>query len=211
MSAFQKLIAIPQEEYIQLNTVQQVHQPLQQQMNHLLTQQQQFLNPYDQMMKQGTQLEQVKVIKEKIRDSLSLGTPKPYRNRALSLYKSMEPYVQYNERGEMLDDQQNPIKESRAEDLIQHAVRDRRRNFVPAAWDTFLKKIEDHNIPKTYLNRQTIEELKSQPKPPTPSTSEKKKRKSGLILSKTKSASLPKKRVRKSSTRYPESQFLTKF
>lgn len=209
MSAFQKLIAIPQEEYIQLNTVQQAHQPLQNQMNQILNQQQSFLNPYDQMMKQGTQLEEVKAIKEKIRDSLSLGTPKPYRNRALSLYKTMEPYVQYNERGEMLDVDQKPITDSRAEDLIQHAVRDRRRNFIPVGWEIFLRNMKDNNIPKTFLNRQTIDEL-NDINSVNRNTNVRKRRKAIPSIRESK-LPIPEKRRRIPSSKYPEKDFLTSF
>lgn len=212
MSSFQRMIAIPQDEFIHLNTMQNVQQPLQQQMKQLITEQQTFKNPYDQLVKQSSRLEEVKSVKEKIRHDLSLGTPKPYRNRALSLYRSIEPYIQFNERGELIGQDDKGIKDSRAEDLIQYAVRDRRRDFIPMAWETFLDKLRDHNVPKTFLNRQTIDELTQPPStPPTPS------RKKGLVIKpKTKRIELPKlskqsKRKRKPSSLYPSSTFLTNY
>lgn len=205
MSSFQRLIAIPQEEYIQLNTMQQVHQPLAQQINNVLNQKQSFNNPYDEMVKQGSVLEEVKSIKEKIRNELSLGTPKPYRNRALSLYRTIEPHVQFNQRGEMLDANQKPIEDSRAEDLIQHAVRDRRRNFTPTAWKEFLGILKHHNVPKAFLNQQTLDELAM---PPTSTSVTKRK---SLLPIPSKETNPMKKRIRKPSSRYPEKDFLTKF
>ena len=142
MNSFQRLVALPQEEYLQLSSMQHVNQPMVQHMSQLDKEYhhipQTSDNPYEQMMKQGSVLEEMKQLKEKIRNEVSLGTPKPYRNRALSLYRSLEPYISLSERGELKDDKQQVYKDSRIEDLIQHAVRDRRRQFTPVAWSSFL-------------------------------------------------------------------------
>ena len=166
MSGFQRMIAIPQEEYIQLTTLQNVQRPEAEKMAQLTQQfqtQSHISNPYDRMVLQGSTLEEMKQLKEKIRENLSLGTPKPYRNRALSLYRSLEPVVKFSELGELYGDDDKPIQDSRAEDLIQHAVRDRRRHFTPTAWNYFLKLLKKHNIPRTILNRNTLEELEVKP------------------------------------------------
>ena len=162
MSGFQRMIAIPQEEYIQLKSVQHAKQPEAQRMTALTElhqQQSQIKDPYEKLMLQGDSLDDMKALKEKMRQDVSLGTPKPYRNRALSLYRSLEPHVKFNERGELYGDDNKVIDYSRAEDLIQHAVRDRRRDFTPLGWDYFLKVLKKHNIPKSTLNRATLDEL----------------------------------------------------
>ena len=53
------------------------------------------------------------------------------------------------------------IDNSRVEDLIQHAVRDRRRNMTPAGWKAFVTLLQEHNIPKSILNRQTLDEIEN--------------------------------------------------
>ena len=106
------MIAIPQEEYIQLKSVQHVKQPESQKMvdlTQLYQQQSQIQDPYEKLMMQGATLDAMKDLKERMRHNLSLGTPKPYRNRALSLYRSIEPHVKFTERGEIYGEDNNPL------------------------------------------------------------------------------------------------------
>ena len=180
--SFQQLVAIPMDQYSQMvnvtNTVQQ--QPLGQKLVQLqreltssITSPPQSLtttaavpNHYDRMMRQGMLLEEMKRTKEQLKADISLGTPKPYRNRALALYHQIAPVTHFNEKGELVltdDDDNNhaerPITGSRAEDLIQHAIRDRRKQFTPTGWPEFVSQLLKHNIPRMMLNRATIEEL----------------------------------------------------
>lgn len=217
MSGFQRMIAIPQEEYIQLKSIQHVKQPEAQKMTELTQlhqQQSQIKDPYEQLILQGATLDDMKELKEKMRQELSLGTPKPYRNRALSLYRSLEPHVKFNERGEIYGENDKPIEHSRAEDLIQHAVRDRRRHFTPIAWDHFVKLLKKHNVPKTILNRPTLEELDAKP------TKRRKSIATPFVFKgklRHTSPSSPKRKRRRSerlhtpSLRYPPKDFLKKF
>ena len=214
------MIAIPQEEYIQLSTLQNVQQPLAQKMRELEHdyQTQTHQDPYKRLILKGSTLEEIKTLKEKIRSSIELGTPKHYRSRALSLYHSIEPNIKFNDRGELIDETQQPIRDSRAEDLIQHAVRQHRRPFTPIAWPTFVSLLKKHNIPRSVLNRETLDEL-SQPgaklvakrvvkrkKVETPEWTPGKRLKR-LKLEKTplRPASSRKRRV---SLRYPATDFL---
>ena len=209
MSGFQRMIAIPQEEYIQLKSMQHVNQPEAQKISELTQQyqqQEQVKDPYEKMILQGSTLEEMKDWKEKFRQDLSLGIPKPYRNRGLSLFRSLEPHVQFNERGEIYGDDKQPIPHSRVEDLIQHAVRDRRRFFTPIAWDYFSKLLKKHNIPRSLLNRATLEELE---KPPT---TKKRPRPSAIpVADKSISPLLKEKRKRRQSSRYPATDFLLSY
>lgn len=170
---FQRMMVIPQEEYLQLtstqqtqqlNSVEQVKQPLTQQFYNLESQYKQqghITDPYRKLVHQSETLDAMKALKEKLRQGIVTATPKPYQSRAQSLLQHLDPILKLNERGEMLDGEGQVIPESRVEDLIQHAVRDRRRNFIPVGWNPFLKTIKDNNIPKYMLNRDTLEELES--------------------------------------------------
>ena len=71
----------------------------------------------------------------------------------------MENVLKFNERGEMIDESGNATANSHVEDLIQHAVRDRRRNITPAGWNFFLDLAMKHNVPKSVLNRSTLDEM----------------------------------------------------
>ena len=177
-STFQQLVALPMEQYTQLMSVANMQQPpLQQKLKQV---QHDFTvsanappaaltessppNPYDRMIRQGMLLEQVKRLKDQMRASVATGTPKPYRNRALALYNQIAPVTQFNEQGELVipdgvGGEGRAVAGSRAEDLIQHAVRDRRKHFTPTGWPEFVHELLQHNIPRMMLNRPTIDEL----------------------------------------------------
>ena len=159
---FQRLIAIPQEEYMQLTRVQQVRQPVTQQFYNLERQyneQARIDNPYQRLMLQSETLDEMKDLKERMRQDITSSTPKPYQKRASALFQSMEPFLKFNERGEIYNASEQLIPQSRLEDLVQHAVRDRRRNLTPKGWDEFRHLLKSHNVPKFMLNRDTLEEL----------------------------------------------------
>ena len=160
---FQRMMVIPQEEYLQLTAVQQVKQPLMQQFYNLESKYQEqdhIADPYRKLMHQSETLDAMKTLKEKMRNEIVLATPKPYQSRARSLFQHLEPILKFNERGEIFDEQGQMIPQSRIDDLIQYAVRDRRRHFLPVGWSSFLKAMQDHNIPKYMLNRNTLDEMK---------------------------------------------------
>ena len=166
MTQFQRMVAIPQEEYLQMSAVQNVKQPLTQQFYDLEKQYSgdaDASDPYRRLMLQSSTLEQMKALKEKMRYDIGIATPKPYQNRAKVLFNSIEAYLKFNERGEILDKEGNVIPNSRVEDLIQHAVRDRRRNIMPSGWRQFVELLRHHNVPKTVLNRETLNELSESP------------------------------------------------
>lgn len=159
---FQRLVAIPQDEYLSMSSIQNVQQPLNREFKKLDSQHQEEENigdPYKRLVHQSSTLEQMKRLKEQMRQQLSITTPKPYRNRAQSLYNSIESFLKFNDRGELLDDNDRAIPHSRVEDLVQHAVRDRRRILLPTGWPHFLKVLREHNVPKSSLNRDTLNEM----------------------------------------------------
>lgn len=162
MSRFRQMVVIPQEEYVQLKSSQNTKQPLSQLYQDTLKEYNEnanIIDPYKRLITQSENLEELKSLKDQMRNYLSVVTPKPYRHRAQSLLQSIEPYVKFNDRGEILDDNNQVIENSRIDDLIQHAVRDRRRNITPRAWNYFVSILKKHNIPKTILNRNTLDEI----------------------------------------------------
>ena len=162
MSTFQRMIAIPQEEYLALSSMQNVREPLAQ---HFYQLEQRYANeekekdPYRRMLMQGSTLDQMKQVKEQLRNSLIIATPKPYQSRAKALFQSLENVIKFNDKGEIYAADGSLVSNSRLEDLIQHAVRDRRRNLSPKGWPEFLSLLQEHNVPKSTLNRNTLDEM----------------------------------------------------
>ena len=162
MSMFQRMIAIPQEEYLQLSSVQNARQPLTQQFYNLESQyneEAKVRDPYKRLILQSNTLEDMKQLKDQMRHYITVNTPKPFRSRAQALMENISSFIRFNERGEIYDKENDIIVNSRLEDLIQHAVRDRRRNISPTGWNYFLSLLQEHNVPKSILNRDTMDEM----------------------------------------------------
>ena len=181
MSSFQRMIAIPQEEYLAMSSLQNIKEPLAQHFQTLekrYTSEEQERDPYRRLMMQSNTLDQMKQVKSQMRNSLAISTPKPYQSRAKALFETVESFLKFNDKGEIYSDDGTIVPGSRLEDLIQHAVRDRRRNLTPTGWTDFLTVLHDHNVPKSILNRNTLDELEGKVTPtPTVKTEPTRKRK----------------------------------
>ena len=164
---FQRMMVIPQEENVQLTSVQAANQPLVREMKNLTAQyeeQSHIPDPYRKLVHQAETLDDMKELKDKLRQQIVDTAPKPYQSRTRSLLQHLEPFLKVNDRGEIFDDRNEVIEHSRIDDLIQYAVRDKRRsNFVPTGWYSFLRIIRDNNIPRNMLSRDTLDALQ-QPK-----------------------------------------------
>ena len=167
--SFQRMIAIPQEEYLAMSTMQNVRDPLAQQFYNTekrYVEDANIRDPYRRLVMQSTTLDEMKMLKEQMRNSLGIATPKPYRNRAKGLFQFIESSLRFNEKGEIYGKDDQVIPGSRVEDLIQYAVNDRRRsNLKPEGWNDFLELLREKNVPKNFLNRYTIDELEGKPTP----------------------------------------------
>ena len=165
MSSYSRMIVIPQDEYVQLTAMQQVKQPLANQMYRKEIDYQQNVHikdPHRAVLLQSETVEQLKNLKNKMRDSVSTATPLASRAHAISLFNSIEPHLNVNDRGEIITDENKVIDASRYEDLIQYATRRKRRQgYVPPGWSYFLKLLKKHNVPKFALNNETLKELDS--------------------------------------------------
>ena len=161
---FQRMIAVPYEEYAQMSgsKVDQVKHPDDHQFHDLekrYANQEQISDPYRRMMLQGETLDEMKQLKEKMRNIIASNSPRPYRSRANALFQGLESFLKFNDRGEILDDDGKVVSNSHIEDLIQYAVRDRRRNIVPVGWEQFTTLLKKHNVPRHTLNRLTLDEI----------------------------------------------------
>ena len=113
---------------MQLSAAQQARQPLLRQFYNLESEYQEqakISDPYRKLVHQAETLDAMKDLKEKMRNDIVLTTPKPYQSRTRSLFQHLEPVLKFTDRGEIFDDQGQPITDSRIEDLIQYAVCDR--------------------------------------------------------------------------------------
>ena len=240
---FQRLVAIPQEEYMQLSSVQQARQPITQQFYNVekrYRDAEDIEEPYKRLVYQSEALDEMKDLKEKMRHGILEITPKPYQSRAKTLFQSLEPFLKFNERGEIYTENEQLIPQSRLEDLIQHAVRDRRRNLTPKGWKEFRNLLQLHNAPKFMLNRDTLDEMSkdeqlkkkattdySEVKGAVQTTDSKEKGNKtntlkgavGLKKSKSKKVSVEelkdritlRSRPTRRATKYPDTDFLKKF
>ena len=165
---FERMFALPEREYIQLKSLYQTNNPT---MSHFTTLAQDYhkqdaiRDPYMRIQRQGETLEEIKQLKEDLRKHITNTTPKPYQGRAESLMRFIEDKIDFNEKGELRDSSGTPILGSNATDLIQHAVRDRRRNFTPIGWHKFRERLQDSNAPHMLLNYDTLDEMKNINKP----------------------------------------------
>lgn len=163
MSRFERMVALPEDEYNLLRNVQQANNPVQQQFSQLSTEydrQRAIPDPYTRIHRQGETLDAMIRLKDELRDRLKLVTPKPYQSRAESLYDYLKNKLTFTDKGELMDDGK-AIADSNITDLIQHAVRDRRRNITPIGWKSFLSNLQHTNAPKMLLSYDTLEELRS--------------------------------------------------
>lgn len=166
---FRRMVALPYDEYAQMNMSQQlrqVKQPLDVQFNDLnkeYEQQANITDPYRRMMLQGETLDEMKNLKERMRNLIASNSPKPYRHRASALFDGLESFIRFNERGEIMDSEGKVVPHSHVQDLIQYAVRDRRRDVVPTGWADFMSLLKKHNVPRHMLNRFTLDEMAGKP------------------------------------------------
>ena len=164
MSSYSKMVVLPQEEYVQLASVQKAQQPIVEQFNELTRDNlklDRIDDPYRRLHLQGSNLEERKVLKDKMRRFITLSTPRQYRSRAETLFDFVEPHMRFNEKGEIIDGQTGQVIEnSHIDDLLQHAVRDMRRNLgKPVGWEYFLNMLRQENVPHNIIGSPTVLEL----------------------------------------------------
>ena len=162
--SFERMAVIPEQEYNYLRSLQQVNDPAQQQISTLMdnySRQSNISDPQIRVQRQNETLNELKILKDEMRQRIIQTTPKPYQTRAQSILKFIEGHVQVNDRGELMDGGHQVVSGSNITDLIQHAVRDRRRKMSPAGWKEFKDLLQSVNVPKSLLNYETLDEMKN--------------------------------------------------
>ena len=160
---FQRMYALPEDEYQHLRSLQQTRDPMEKKfidLSNQYKQQDAIPNPTKRVQLQGETLQEIMNVKDDLKNRLIAATPKLYQSRASSLFQFIGNKVRVNDKGELQDSDGSIIAGSNIGDLIQHAVRDRRRNIVPPGWEHFVQILRDNNVPQMILNYDTLEELK---------------------------------------------------
>lgn len=163
MPRFQRMVTIPEDEYNLLRSMQQVGDPLEKKFQTLSSEyakQGAIKDPHDRVMQQGETLNEMIKTKDVLRRRLQDATPRPYQNRVGSLFDHMKEKMPISDKGEIYTKDGDVIEGSNIGDLMQHAVRDRRRKYTPVGWNMFLTHMKDANAPKMVMNYDTLEELK---------------------------------------------------
>ena len=161
MSSYSKMIVLFQEEYLQLKSLRNSQQPIANQLQDLTRKDEEIekiSDPYRRLQLPADNIEERRTVRDKMRKFITLSTPKQYSSRAENLLNFIEPFIQYNERGEILDSAKGEaIKDSHIDDLLQHAVRDMRRKTVkPTGWDHFREILARENVPHNIIGAPTI-------------------------------------------------------
>lgn len=115
--------------------------------------------PHERVLRQAETLDAMIKTKDQLRQKVAAATPKPYQHRATTLFNFMKDRIRVNLKGEVYKDDGEAIEGSNIVDLVQHAVRDRRRQITPVGWDLFKDYLKDENAPKSLMNYDTLEEL----------------------------------------------------
>jgi hypothetical protein len=163
---FERMVSMPEDEYLHLKSLKHVQNPIENKFMSLSSdykKQDSIPNPHMRIQRQGETLNEMMKLKDDLRNRFIEATPKPYQSRAQSLFKFIGDNMSINNKGELLDDGK-AIEGSNIGDLVQHAVRDRRRNIIPDGWKEFLKILRANNAPRMIMNYETLEELHGSPK-----------------------------------------------
>ena len=159
---FERMVGIPEDEYHHLKSLQASDNPLQKKYLSLSSdyRKQGFIHdPQVRVARQGETLSQIINLKDEIRKRLVESTPRPFQTRVQSLFQFISDKINVNNKGEMYDKDGAIIEGSNISDLIQHAIRDRRRNITPSGWSEFLGVLKENNVPRMILNYDTLDEM----------------------------------------------------
>ena len=109
--------------------------------------------------------------KEDLEDDLAITLPPSLRSKGRHLYQKLKGTVQWNNKGEILTEDNRPINGSHITDLINTAIRTQRKiRKLPTGWGYFNQKLQEANIPERLLGHgpqfQPQEEVwKPEPEP----------------------------------------------
>ena len=150
LSCIDRMIIVSEEEYNQLRSIEQITNPL---VSHFQTvtkehkKQDGIENPYSGVHLQVETLNEMMKIKDALRQQHLLElTPKPYENRAESLFNFMKDKVKIGGKSEIHRRDGQLIEGSNIGDLIQDSARNCRRRINPCGWKEFVQYLKLHNV-----------------------------------------------------------------
>ena len=108
---------------------------------------------------------------------MAITLPPSLRSKGQHLYQKLKVTVQWNDKGEILTEDNRPISGSHITDLINMAIRTQRKiRKLPTGLGCFNQKLQEANIPERLLGRgpqfQPQEVWKAEPKPESEPESE---------------------------------------
>ena len=121
-------------------------------MNHLLTyDRKQDPEPVDPFPDPVVPVEDPK---EDLEDNMAINLPPSLRSKGQHLYQKLKGTLQWNDKGEILTQDNRPIGGSHIADLINTGIRTKRKiRKLPADWGYFTQKLQEANIPERLLGR----------------------------------------------------------
>ena len=92
--------------------------------------------------------------KEDLENDLAITLPPSLRSKGQHLYQKLKGTLQWNDKGEILTEDDRPISGSHITDLINTTIRtQRKRKKLPTGWGYFNQKLQESNIPERLLGR----------------------------------------------------------
>lgn len=86
--------------------------------------------------------------------------PNVNKKRAQQMLYHLSSFKQqWNERGQLIDDSGEPIPRSNVIELIDHVTNTRRTSRIPAGFSSFVKLLDDSNIPRHLLSTQGLHKV----------------------------------------------------
>ena len=92
--------------------------------------------------------------KEDLENDLAITLPPSLRSKGQHLYQKLKGTLQWNDKGEILTEDNQPISGSHITDLINMAIRPHRKiRKLPTGWGYFNQNLQEANIPERLLGR----------------------------------------------------------
>lgn len=167
-SRYASMAVLPYEEYLELRHQQPHLSPLEKKYEKVVNKFREHANidnPIEQQMKQGQDLDEMRLLKEKMNKHYFKNEK---QTRGSQLLSFLSPSVlEFNSAGEVTDKRTNTtIHGSRIDDLINYAVDDGINSIStpPTGWTNFISILKSvPHIPQQMLNSYTTHELASFP------------------------------------------------
>ena len=163
MKSYRKMMLVTPDEYNRMKQPDTIDKSIDEN-KHLPDDQREKM---DQLAISEHRKKQAQVEPSLVPDNLIQGLPRNAQSRARGLIGFLKDTrrVEWNDRGEIRPKDGNFITGSNIIDLIQHSVRDSRRQISPRGWNEFFDQIKKSNVPRSLLGNATLYELNPEGRP----------------------------------------------